>query len=119
MKIKSLILASVLTLSQTILAESNSLSCSIKPAVIIYVNGIWNSKKEEASESARVIGDAIAIAPVKGGAPIGDDSRRFVLWKREPDGIWRISQSMSNSIRPIGSGTSRFLSRMMDRKKRS
>ena len=61
----------------------------------------------------------IAIVPVKGGPRIGDDSRRFVLWKHEPDGVWRISQSMSNSIRPIGSGTSRFLSRMMDRRKKS
>ena len=60
----------------------------------------------------------IAIAPIKGGPRIRDDSRRFALWKREPDGTWRVSQSMSNSIRPIGSGTSRFLARMIDRKKK-
>jgi ketosteroid isomerase-like protein len=61
----------------------------------------------------------VVIVPIKGGPRIRDDSRRFVLWKREPDGVWRISESMFNSIRPIGSGTSRFLSRMMERKKKA
>ena len=57
----------------------------------------------------------VAIAPINGGERIRDDGRWLVLWKREPDGIWKISQAMFNSIRPIGSGTSRFLARMNER----
>jgi uncharacterized protein (TIGR02246 family) len=58
----------------------------------------------------------VAIAPTKGGERIRDDGRFFMVWKREPDGAWRISHAMFNSIRPIGSGTSRFLSRMSQRR---
>ena len=54
----------------------------------------------------------IAIQPKKGGARIRDDGRSLVLWRHEPDGSWKMFQRMFNSIRPIGSGTSRFLSRM-------
>jgi len=62
-------------------------------------------------------GYTIAIQPLSGGERIRDDSRWFGLWKREPDGVWRISQAMFNSIRPIGSGTSRFISRMSQKRK--
>ncbi len=58
----------------------------------------------------------IAITPVKGGERIRDDSRWFAVWKRDADGVWRMSQAMFNSIRPIGSGTSRFISRMSQRR---
>ena len=61
-------------------------------------------------------GYMIAIAPVKGGERIRDDGRWFALWKLEDDGTWKMSQAMFNSIRPIGSGTSRFLARMAERK---
>ena len=57
----------------------------------------------------------VAISQVKGGERIRDDGRWMILWKLEPDGEWRISQAMFNSIRPIGSGTSRFLARMKER----
>lgn len=57
----------------------------------------------------------IAINPKKGGERIRDDGRSLVLWRREPDGSWKMFQRMFNSIRPIGSGTSRFLSRMTRR----
>jgi ketosteroid isomerase-like protein len=63
------------------------------------------------------LGYTIAIQPVSGGERIRDDSRSFAVWKREPDGVWRISQAMFNSIRPIGSGTSRFISRMSQKRK--
>jgi ketosteroid isomerase-like protein len=59
----------------------------------------------------------IAIAPHKGGDRIRDDGRFFHLWKREADGEWRISQAMFNSIRPVGSGTQRFVARMSDRRR--
>jgi uncharacterized protein (TIGR02246 family) len=59
---------------------------------------------------------SIAISPIKGGERIRDDSRWLALWKHDADGVWRISQLMFNSIRPIGSGTSRFMSRIAQRR---
>ena len=58
----------------------------------------------------------IAITPVAGGERIRDDTRWFAVWKRDSDDVWRVSQAMFNSIRPIGSGTSRFISRMSQRR---
>jgi uncharacterized protein (TIGR02246 family) len=58
----------------------------------------------------------VAIVPEKSGETIRDDGRAVFIWKREADGVWRISQFIFNSIRPIGSGTSRFLARMKTRK---
>jgi ketosteroid isomerase-like protein len=58
----------------------------------------------------------IAINPVAAGERIRDDSRWFAVWKRDEDDVWRMSQAMFNSIRPIGSGTSRFISRMSQRR---
>jgi ketosteroid isomerase-like protein len=63
------------------------------------------------------LGYTIAINPVGGGERIRDDSRWFAVWKRDPDGVWRMAQAMFNSIRPIGSGTSRFISRMSQKRK--
>jgi ketosteroid isomerase-like protein len=59
----------------------------------------------------------IAINPVSGGERIRDDSRWFAVWRRDPDGAWRMAQVMFNSIRPIGSGTSRFISRLSQKRK--
>ena len=58
----------------------------------------------------------IAITPVAGGERIRDDSRWFAVWKKDSDDVWRMSQAMFNSIRPIGSGTSRFISRLSQRR---
>jgi ketosteroid isomerase-like protein len=58
----------------------------------------------------------VAILPINGGDRIRDDGRVFALWRRDPDGKWRTNQAMYNSIRPIGSGTSRFLSLMKERR---
>jgi ketosteroid isomerase-like protein len=68
----------------------------------------------------RIIGDIgieewtymIAIDPVRGGERIRDDGRSLTIWKCEPDGVWRVSQNIWNSTRPIGSGTSRFLAKL-------
>ena len=60
----------------------------------------------------------VAIVPLKGGERIRDDGRFLILWHREPDGVWRISQAIFNSIRPVGAGTSRFLARVMQAKKK-
>ena len=58
----------------------------------------------------------VLIVPTKGGVNITDEGRWFSVWKREPDGEWRIQHAMANSIKPIGSGTSRFIARMKEGK---
>jgi hypothetical protein len=60
---------------------------------------------------------AVAIPPTKGGDRIRDDGRWSILWKQQSDGNRRMVQGMFNSVRPIGSGTSRFISRMASRNK--
>ena len=60
----------------------------------------------------------VAIQPLHGGERIRDDGRFLSLWKRD-EGVWRIAQAMFNSIRPIGSGTSRFISRMSQKRNKS
>ena len=59
---------------------------------------------------------SIAITPLKEGDRIRDDGRWFAVWKHDEDGVWRMSQAMFNSTRPVGSGTSRFMSRMAQRR---
>ena len=54
----------------------------------------------------------VAIKPIDGSDKIRDDGRFLTIWKKENDGTWKISHSIWNSIRPIGSGTSRFLALM-------
>jgi ketosteroid isomerase-like protein len=53
----------------------------------------------------------VAIRSVNGEDRIRDDGRFLTIWKNE-GGTWRIAQSIFNSIRPIGGGTSRFLIRL-------
>ena len=59
----------------------------------------------------------VAIQPLHGGDRIRDDGRFLAIWKND-DGIWRMSQAMFNSIRPVGSGTSRFFVRLKNRASR-
>jgi len=60
----------------------------------------------------------IAVAPVSGGGRIRDDGRMLTIWKRQPDGAWKIWQTMWNSTKPIGIGTNRYMSRLMQKKAR-
>ena len=53
----------------------------------------------------------VAIESLNGDDRIRDDGRFLTVWKKEGSD-WLIQQSMFNSIRPIGSGTSRFLVRL-------
>jgi ketosteroid isomerase-like protein len=57
----------------------------------------------------------VSIRPIEGSDRIRDDGRFLTIWKKQPDGAWKISHSIWNSIRPIGSGTSRFLALMKRR----
>jgi len=61
----------------------------------------------------------IVINPVKGGTRIRDDGRRLVIWRRQTDGSWKMWRVMWNSIRPVGSGTNRYMSRLMQKKDRA
>jgi len=63
-------------------------------------------------------GYMIAIVPVSGGSRIRDNGRSFNIWKRRADGSWKIWQSMWNSVKPVGSGTNRYLSRLTQKKTR-
>ncbi len=60
----------------------------------------------------------LSILPVKGGDRIRDEGRWLFVWKFEADGVWRISHAMLNSIRPVGSGPSRFIAKMMEGRKK-
>lgn len=53
----------------------------------------------------------VAIEPLNGDDRIRDDGRFLAIWQRDGD-VWCMAQAMFNSIRPIGSGTSRFFSRI-------
>ena len=61
---------------------------------------------------------AVTIVPVNGGDAIRDDGRFMAVWKKDSTGEWKMSQAMFNSIRPIGSGTSRFIARISEQKLR-
>ncbi len=58
----------------------------------------------------------IAISPIKGGQRIRDDGRMLRIWKRQPDQSWKMWRVMWNSIRPVGSGTSRYMARLLQKK---
>jgi ketosteroid isomerase-like protein len=59
----------------------------------------------------------VAIQPLHGGDRIRDDGRFLSQWKNDA-GVWRIEQAMFNSMRPVGSGTSRFFTLMKNRASR-
>jgi ketosteroid isomerase-like protein len=63
-------------------------------------------------------GYMIAVVPLSGESRIRDDGRILTIWKRQPDSSWRIWQTMWNSTNPIGIGTNRFMSRLMQKKAR-
>ena len=61
-------------------------------------------------------GYMLAIAPASGGGRIRDDGRILTIWKRQQDNSWKMWQTIWNSTNPIGSGTNRYMSRMLQRK---
>ena len=58
---------------------------------------------------------SLKLMPTKGGTAIYDDGRFLNVWRREPDGTWKLWQRIWNSLKPIGAGTNRFLVRFMQR----
>src|SRR2546425_4842971 len=61
----------------------------------------------------------IAVVSAAGGSRMRDDGRTLSIWKRQQDGSWKIWQSIWNSTKPIGIGTNRYMSRLMQKKSRS
>jgi ketosteroid isomerase-like protein len=61
-------------------------------------------------------GLSVEIVPKQRGAVIRDDIRSLIVWKRDASGAWKISQMMWNSIKPVGSGTNRYMTRMLQKK---
>jgi len=60
----------------------------------------------------------LAIVPASGGNRIRDDGRILTIWRRQPGGSWKIWQMLWNSVMPIGIGTNRYMSRLMQKKAR-
>ena len=61
---------------------------------------------------------SVTIVPNQHGPKIKDDIRSLVVWKRDTNGTWKISHQMWNSVKPVGSGTNRYLTRMLQKKNR-
>ena len=59
---------------------------------------------------------SVTIVPKQRGARIRDDIRRLTVWRLEPDGSWKISHQIWNSTKPVGSGTNRYMTRMLQKK---
>lgn len=60
---------------------------------------------------------SVRIEPRQGGTDIYDEARILSVWRKQPDGAWKMWQSMWNSVKPIGAGTTRFLVRFMQRER--
>ena len=59
---------------------------------------------------------SVTIVPKERGARILDDIRSLIVWKRQADGSWKIWNQIWNSTKPVGSGTNRYMTRMLQRK---
>ena len=60
----------------------------------------------------------LAIVPAAGGSRIRDDGRSLTIWKRRPGDSWKIWQTIWNSTKPVGIGTNRYMSRLLQKKAR-
>jgi uncharacterized protein (TIGR02246 family) len=59
---------------------------------------------------------SVTIVPKRGGARILDDIRSLTIWKQEAGGTWKITHQIWNSTKPVGSGTNRYMNRMLQKK---
>ena len=60
---------------------------------------------------------SVTIIPKKEGARILDDIRSLTVWRYDAAGGWKISHQIWNSIKPVGSGTNRYMTRMLQKKR--
>jgi ketosteroid isomerase-like protein len=58
----------------------------------------------------------VKIRPMSGDDMIRDEGRFLNIWERR-SGSWLMTQSMWNSVQPIGAGTRRFMSLLKKRSK--
>ncbi|HLH30005.1 MAG TPA: nuclear transport factor 2 family protein [Terriglobia bacterium] len=58
---------------------------------------------------------SIIIVPKRRGARIRDEIRTLTVWRFD-DGAWKVSHHMWNSTNPVGSGTTRYLNKIQQRK---
>ena len=59
---------------------------------------------------------SITIVSKQNGTRIKDDMRILTVQKRQADGGWKISHQMWNSTKPVGSGTNRYMARILHKK---
>jgi ketosteroid isomerase-like protein len=59
---------------------------------------------------------SVTIIPKQHGPRIRDDIRTLNVWRQEPDGTWKISHQLWNSTKPVGAGTNRYMTRMLQKK---
>jgi ketosteroid isomerase-like protein len=78
----------------------------------------------ETERDLQVVGDrayirssfSVTIVPKQQGARILDDIRSVTIWGKQPDGKWKITHQIWNSTKPVGSGTNRYMTRMLQKK---
>jgi ketosteroid isomerase-like protein len=58
----------------------------------------------------------VTIIPKERGARIRDEVRSLTVWNRQPGGGWKIFRQIWNSMKPVGSGTNRYMNRMLQKK---
>jgi uncharacterized protein (TIGR02246 family) len=63
-------------------------------------------------------GFSVTIVPKQSGAKIKDDIRSLIVWKRDADGNWKISQHIWNSTKPVGAGTNRYMTNVLEKNAR-
>jgi ketosteroid isomerase-like protein len=59
---------------------------------------------------------SVTIVPKQQGPRILDDIRSLTVWKQDVDGEWKITHWIWNSTKPVGSGTNRYMTRMLQKK---
>ena len=62
---------------------------------------------------------SITIMPKQQGARIKDDIRSLTVWKYDTAAGWKISHQIWNSTKPVGSGTNRYMTRILAKKSSS
>ena len=60
---------------------------------------------------------SVTIVPRESGDGIHDDIRSLTVWSYEAGAGWQISHQIWNSTRPVGLGTNRYMSRILQNKR--
>jgi ketosteroid isomerase-like protein len=60
---------------------------------------------------------SVTIVPKQGGPKIVDDIRSLIVWRQDREGSWKITHQIWNSTKPVGAGTNRYMTRMLQKKR--